>query len=153
MDSSYIYAFLISLISGIMIISQKWIINHNVSFHMVMALSIIFSSLCGLTFILYYKDTILNEYKDVHLSAVHQIFWQAFIGTFVLGILGYKLVQENNAYIASGLTLSAPLFTILFAYLFLNEKVMIKGVLGIIIILIGSWLIILDKIEHDKIIK
>jgi drug/metabolite transporter (DMT)-like permease len=153
MHSSYIYAFCISLISGLMIISQKWIISHNVSFHMVMALSIIFSTLCGLAFLLYYKDIILNEYKDVHLSAVHQIFWQAFIGTFILGILGYKLVEENNAYIASGLTLSAPLFTVLFAYLFLNEQIMLKGVFGIIIILIGSWLIILDKMEQDKNIK
>ena len=97
----------------------------------------------------YYRDEVVPVVKTFDRKLWFVLGLTILLATFVSSAIGYKLLERNDAYIVSGLSLIGPLFTVLFAWYFLNETINCKGLLGILIMLFGSWLIIQAKREAD----
>jgi uncharacterized membrane protein len=56
-------------------------------------------------------------------------------------IIYYDILKHHESSLISSITCCAPLFTLFIAYLFLEERIKIQGILGIILIVIGVILI------------
>jgi drug/metabolite transporter (DMT)-like permease len=74
------------------------------------------------------------------------IFW-AFLASILTAFLGtylyFYVLKDNDSYIVTTLTYSSPVFTLLLAYLILNENITLMGLLGVILfiasILCFAW--------------
>ena len=56
-------------------------------------------------------------------------------------IIYYDILKRHESSLISSIICCAPLFTLLIAYLFLEERIKIQGILGVISIVIGVILI------------
>ncbi len=148
-DYSYIIAFVIALIGGSVVIVQKYLLNHGINWKVMMSINAFFFFCFGSIFSYYHRNDIIPKIKQLHWKVFAILGTTVLLATFLSSILNYQLLQKNDAYIVSGLTLAAPIFTLLFAKLFLKEDVNCKGVLGVLVMLAGSWLIIQAKKEDD----
>jgi drug/metabolite transporter (DMT)-like permease len=148
-DYSYLIALIIALIGGSFVIIQKYLLNNGIQWKAMITINSLYFFIFGIIFTYYYRNDIVPEVKRFNWKIFTILGIGILLATFVSSILNYKLLERNDAYIVSGLTLSAPIFTLLFAKLFLKEDVSCKGVLGVLVILAGSWLIIQAKKEDD----
>ena len=148
-DYSYLIALIIALIGGSFVIVQKYLLNHGIQWKAMITVNSLFFFVFGIVFTYYYRKEIVPEVKRFDWKIISVLGLSILLATFVSSILNYKLLERNDAYIVSGLTLAAPIFTLLFAKLFLKEDVSCKGVLGVLVMLVGSWLIIQAKKEDD----
>jgi drug/metabolite transporter (DMT)-like permease len=148
-DYSYLIALIISLIGGSFVIVQKYLLNHGIQWKAMITVNSLFFFVFGIVFSYYYRHEIVPEVKRFNWKIISVLGLSILLATFVGSILNYKLLERNDAFIVSGLTLAAPIFTLLFAKLFLKEDVSCKGVLGVLVMLAGSWLIIQAKREAD----
>lgn len=127
---------LVSLMWGITPIIKKYALK---SISPIMLLYI--SGICYFigTFIMgfIYKKELLEEYKTLNLINVLFIFICIFGGGYIAEIMFLNLLKNNKSAIITALTYSSPFFTLLLAYLILNEKITLYGILGIIFITIG----------------
>jgi drug/metabolite transporter (DMT)-like permease len=148
-DYSYPFALFIALIGGSFVIIQKYLLNHGINWKAMMTVNSLYFFIFGIIFTYYYRNDIVPEVKRFNWKIFALLGISILLATFVSSILNYKLLERNDAYIVSGLTLVAPIFTLIFAKLFLDEDINCKGVLGILIIIVGSWIIIQAKQEAD----
>ena len=65
------------------------------------------------------------------------MLFQGVIVLFFGNIIYYYVLNDNNSSIVTALEGSAPLFTLIVAYYFLNEKVSFIGLIGILLIILG----------------
>jgi drug/metabolite transporter (DMT)-like permease len=147
MDASYSIAFLIALIAGAAVITQKWLLNQGINYRAMLVVNVGFFILFGSIYAWYHR----NEVVPIIRSFTPRIFMilglQILFTTFLISILNYELLLRNDSYIAVGLTLSAPIFTVILAKTLLHEEINPKGLLGIAVMLVGTWLIIQAKKE------
>ena len=148
-DYSYLIALLIALIGGSFVIVQKYLLNHGIEWKAMITVNCLFFFIFGAIFTYYYRNEIVPEVKRFNWKIFTILGISILLATFVSSILNYKLLERNDAFIVSGLTLAAPIFTVIFAKLFLDEDVSCKGVLGVLVMLLGSWIIIQAKREAD----
>ncbi len=148
-DYSYIIALVVSLIGGSFVIVQKYLLNHGINWKVMLSINAFFFFFFGLIFACYHRNDIIPKIKQLNWKVFVILGTSVLLASFLASILNYELLQKNDAYIVSGLTLAAPIFTLLFAKLFLKEDVSCKGALGVLVMLAGSWLIIQAKKEDD----
>ena len=145
MELIYIfYALIVSFLWGILAIFQK-IFLKNIDYHTFMCLTGLVYSICILFYILYIKTKFFNDIKKIKLITFFLIFVSVFFGLFLSNILYFYLLKHNEPSVVIAITFSAPLFTLLGAYLILQEKIHIYGILGILCIVLGTILISLNK--------
>jgi drug/metabolite transporter (DMT)-like permease len=150
-DYSYLIALVIALFGGSFVIVQKYLLNNGIQWKAMLAINSFFFFAFGMVFTYYYRHEIVPEIKRFNRKIFIILGLSILFSTFMGSILNYKLLERNKAYIVSGLTLVAPIFTLIFAKLFLGEDINCKAALGIVVILIGSWLIIQAKQDVDQI--
>jgi drug/metabolite transporter (DMT)-like permease len=148
-DNSYTIALAIAITSALSVIVRKYLLNKGVQWKPMMAVNAFFFFFFGCFFTYYYREDIIPEIKHFDWKIFAILGITILFSTFIVGILNYLLLLQNDVYIVSGLTLTAPIFTVILAKLLLNEDVSCKGVLGVLIMLVGSWIIIQAKQESD----
>lgn len=92
--------------------------------------------------VFYQRKTILEDIK-------HNITWKTlvlmmasgFLGLFLANLVFHKLIAVNNVYITS-LAYTAPLFSVLIAYLILGESICTLQIFGILLITLGITCVI-----------
>jgi drug/metabolite transporter (DMT)-like permease len=139
-----------ALIGGSMIIIQKYLLNSGINWKAMISVNAFYFFLFGSMFTYYYRNDIVPEVKRLDSRIFIILAITILFGTFIMSILNYNILERNNAYIVSGLSLVAPIFTVILARVFLGEDIHCKGILGILIMIAGSWLIIQAKQETDK---
>jgi drug/metabolite transporter (DMT)-like permease len=148
-DYSYIIALVVALIGGSFVIVQKYLLNHGINWKAMLTINAFFFFFFGSIFACYHRNDIIPEIKQLNWKVFVILGISILLATFLTSILNYQLLRKNDAYIVSGLTLASPIFTLIFAKLFLKEDVSCEGVLGILVMLVGSWIIIKAKKESD----
>ena len=125
---------------GALGVVNKYVLNHLESSTLfVLSGTVYFLLLLGLWF--YYKKTID---KDLHKITPFQSFCiiaSAIFLIFLPNFLYYYFLKRTKASIITSIAYSAPVFTLILAYLFLNEKIHGLGVLGIILVTLGIFFI------------
>ena len=99
-----------------------------------------------ITITAYYNNKIIiQDFKKINLRIGAILFFTTVFTLYLTNILYYYILKSHETSIISALVYSAPAFTVVFAYLFLNEKISLCGFIGILLIIIGTILINIDN--------
>lgn len=126
----------IAFLWGALGVVNKYVLNHlESSTVFVLGGMVYFLLLLGLWF--YNKKTIDKDLKKITQFQIFCIIASAIFLTFLPNFLYYYFLKRTKASIITAIGYSAPVFTLILAYLFLNEKIHGLGVLGIVLITLG----------------
>ena len=149
-DYSYLIALVIAFIGGSFVIVQKYLLNHGIDWKAMITVNSLFFFMFGIIFTYYYRKDIVPEVKRFNWKIFTILGISVLCATFVSSILNYKLLELNNAYIVSGLTLAAPIVTLIFAKLFFRRRCKLQGSSRSNDNANSSWIIIQAKREADS---
>lgn len=86
------------------------------------------------------------------LTAV-QIFWiaaSALVCGFMANLIYLKVLQKNDSYLIAALVSVSPIFTMLFAWLLLKERITGYGVLGVLLVVAGVTCLVVDQKHKNR---
>lgn len=139
-----IIAIFISILWGLNPILIKYIFK-DVDLIIYLFYSNIFYFICSLIFSLYYWKHIKKNARIKSRSLLY-IAINMIILVFITNLLyAYLLDIHAKSSIVSAVVYSAPLYSILFAYFILNEKLNISSIFGIFLIVTGLIIITLSS--------
>ena len=140
MIQTYIWiALLMSFLWGIQTVIHKHLLNHISGMSIMLYSAIIYTVLT--IFISFYSNAVVKDLKKIDLRIGSILFFTAVFTVFLTNYLYYYILKNHESSLVSALVSSAPVFTVIFAYLFLEEKLSLCGFAGIISIVIGVILI------------
>ena len=145
MIKTYIWiALFISFLWGIQNVIHKDLLSHISGLSIMFYSTIIYAFLITIT--AYYNNKIIiQDFKKINLRIGAILFFTTVFTLYLTNILYYYILKSHETSIISALVYSAPAFTVIFAYLFLNERLSLCGLMGIICIIIGTILINIDN--------
>jgi drug/metabolite transporter (DMT)-like permease len=145
MIQTYIWiALVISFLFGIQTVIHKHLLNHISGMSVMLYSAIVYTVLIMLS-AYYTKSVIIKDLKKIDLRISAILFFSAVFTAYLTNVLYYYILKTNDSSIISTLISSSPVFTVIFAYLFLKEKISLYGFIGIISIIIGVILINKDN--------
>lgn len=144
MDIYIILAIFISFLWGIQPIIHKHLLNKYNSITIMLSSSIVYCSLTIILSIYKYRDVATDIQKltsrDIGILVGLPIFT-----IFMANVIYYYILKNHESSIISALVYSSPAFTLIIAYLLLNERLNLYGLLGIFAIIIGVILISMNN--------
>jgi drug/metabolite transporter (DMT)-like permease len=99
------------------------------------------------------QKEIQNDINKITIIDGCIIFLTAFITIFIANFIYYDLLKYHESSIISALISSSPIFTLLFAYLYFQEKVDTYGIIGIIFIVMGVIFISQNNVRKQILSK
>jgi len=145
MIQTYIWiALVISFLFGIQTVIHKHLLNHISGMSVMLYSAIVYTVLIILS-AYYTKSVVIKDLKKIDLRISAILFFSAVFTAYLTNVLYYYILKTNDSSIISTLISSSPVFTVIFAYLFLKEKISLYGFIGIISIIIGVILINKDN--------
>jgi len=132
---------LISLFWGIGAVGQKWLLNCiSVKAYYIYASLIL--AIVGLGyFLIYYKEGIIHAHTMKPKHIVILIATVLIGGTIANLMFAYVLSTNNNTSVATALSATYPMFTLILAYYLLKENIDKKSIIGVILITAGIMLL------------
>lgn len=129
-------ALLISFLWGLSPIIHKTVL-YKISPHTALVLSSVFYTICTVGYAIYYKDEIIRDCKELNIKVALGMAFTAIVCGFVANVLYFDILKKYDSHIISALIYSAPLFTLVLAYLLLNEHITKGGLFGVLLISSG----------------
>jgi drug/metabolite transporter (DMT)-like permease len=90
---------------------------------------------------IYLKNDVLADLKKITFRDAVILVCLPIFTVFVANIIYYYILKKHESSLVSAITYSSPAFTLILAYLFLNERLDIYGLSGIFAIIAGVILI------------
>jgi drug/metabolite transporter (DMT)-like permease len=140
MDTYIILALVISFLWGLQPVIHKHLLNKINPVSIMFLSSAVNFSLIVLLVISRIKE-VTADIKKLTPRDIFLIVGISVFAIFMANIIYYYILKDNESSIISALIYSSPVFTLILAYLFLEEKVDSYGVSGILAIIIGIILI------------
>ena len=138
-----LYALFIAFLFGVSHTVYKNVLGH-LNTKAVILVSGISYFIAVLIFSLYSYNEIKKEIHKITPLYVMCIFLTTSICGFFSHMLYLNLLKEHNSSIVAALLSSAPLFTMVLGYIFLNEIITIYGLIGILFVISGVSFIAYD---------
>jgi drug/metabolite transporter (DMT)-like permease len=135
-----IIALFVAFLWGIQPIIYKHLLQ-SIDLKTIVAIGSFFYSICASLFGIYYWKDIERGLKKIDMKSVGLIGASTICAAFLANILILYVLKDNSCAVVSALIYSAPIFTLLFAYLFINEKISFASIAGIVMIVSGVVLI------------
>lgn len=139
---------LIAFLSGLMPILHKTLLN---KFNPMSVLIFI-----GLTytfplffFSLAHIDTIKTDLAKMNSTDAAYIVFASIVCVFFANILYYNILKKHKSYIVATLINTTPLFTLIIAVGFLKERLNAVGLLGVILIIMGTICISVNDYKFE----
>jgi len=147
MKVAYIFLTLfIALLSGILPVIHKHLLKKINP----MSLLIFSGATYATVLFLFSFSQMDNVKKDFMKLTPTDALWigvSSIVCVFLSNILYYNILEKHKSYLVSTLIDIAPLFTLIFAFFFLNERITKLGVLGIFFVISGVFLISLSDLS------
>ena len=140
-------ALLLGILGGISPVINKLLLN-KFSHPTLLFISAFSYALLATIFSVINKDTIYKEVSNISYRDFFIISFESVACAFVVDLLLYYILKDNNSHTVSVLLYTSPVFTFLFAYMFLNEKINMEKIAGLFIIIIGISIIMRETIDH-----
>lgn len=142
---NYIFlALIVSFLWGIQTIFHKVLLS-KINSHTIMLTTGIANCFYVIIFALYNKTQLTNDIKKIDVTIGFVLLLLPFFTTFSANVIYYYILKKHESSLIAAIINSSPIFTLIFAYLFLNEIIDIYGLMGIISIIIGVILISQNK--------
>jgi drug/metabolite transporter (DMT)-like permease len=78
------------------------------------------------------------------------IFFLAVLTIFGTNIMYLYILKSNESSLVSALIYSAPIFTMILAYIVLNEKISLNGYIGILLIVTGVCFVAINVSDNEE---
>jgi uncharacterized membrane protein len=140
-----IIALLIGLLGGLSPIINKHLLNKFNHATLLVVSSIVYS-IFSIIYIWLNQKLISKEIKTVTYNDFFIISFEAIACAFLVDLLFYYILKDNDSHMVCVLIYTSPIFTFLFAYLFLNERINMEKIAGLFIIFAGISLIMRESI-------
>jgi uncharacterized membrane protein len=134
--SNFILCIFVAFLWSLQPILHK-MLKKNIDVFILFILVWIFTSLFMIIFLFYYKNHIYENIINLTKFEI-LIFINIGLMCVLANYLYFNIIKIEDSYIVSAITYSSPLFTILVAYLLLQEHISISSVIGILLIFIGT---------------
>lgn len=135
----------ISFLWGVMPVAHKYVLEGDVSPYTIMAVGFLPYMLCLLLLFFMKRDLIINDIKKMNSLDVSIITLTAVLCGFCANLIYYHIVKHNKSYLVSALIYSSTLFTLLFGWLFLREKITHGNLVGGLLIVSGVIVLALNN--------
>ena len=139
--NSILLAILIAFLWGISPVIFKYLLG-DVDMKVIMVLTAVIYTLCTALYT-------IPSWRDIYRSIIKinhvHMFWivvNAALLTFVANLL-FLIALKNNSksYVITSIAFSAPLFSLLIAYLFLNQQITYHNLIGVVLIVTGIFVL------------
>jgi len=134
----------ISFLWGIQTVIHKHLLDHISGLSIMLYSTILYTLLLCIT-AYYHKSIIIKDLKKIDLRISAILFFVAFFTLFVTNMLYYYILNHHESSFVSAIISTAPIFTVIFAYLFLKERLSMYGIMGIVSLILGLILINMDR--------
>jgi drug/metabolite transporter (DMT)-like permease len=108
--------------------------------------------LCLLIALPYFDNDFVNDCLRLKKIDILLILIQSVVVLFLGNIIYFYVLKDNNTSVITALESCSPFFTFIFAYILLNEKLNLIGVLGLTLIVLGVGCISFNDAKFDLII-
>ena len=131
-----IIALFISFCWGLLPVIHKHVLTH---LHPITIIT--FSAIIYTFLIIIYstsnKRIIIKDIKNITYTDALILIFSASVATFAANVLYYNILKNHESSTISALIYSSPIFTLILAYFFLNERINTMGIIGILFIIVG----------------
>jgi drug/metabolite transporter (DMT)-like permease len=131
---------LISFLWGIQTVMHKHLLDHISGLSIMLYSTILYTIMLCITAYCN-KLIIVKDFQKINVRVVFILFSIAFFTLFLTNILYYYILNHHESSLVSAIISTSPIFTFIFAYLYLNERVSICRIIGILLFIIGFILI------------
>jgi len=137
----YIFlALLISFLWGVQPVIHKHLLKKYNHITIMLVSSIVYFALLIVTSIIKNKE-VMADLQKMTARDLSILTALSFFTVFMANIIYYYILKDHESSLISALIYSSPVFTLIFAYLFLKERLDIYGLSGIFAIIAGVILI------------
>lgn len=141
MNEILLIGFLISLLWGLSPILTKERMS-KIDYEIILLLDIFLYFILIFFYILYKNESIKERLLKIDLKTLLITLFAGIFCTFIPGYLYvYCLDKSDNTAIVCAIVGISPLFTLIISYLYLNEKITLASIMGILLIVIGIVII------------
>lgn len=135
-----IYALIISFLWGVSTVIHKNVLSRTNPL-LVMGIGAFSYMICMILLLFYNSDKIYKDFKKLSQNDFLIISGTSILTGFLANIIYYYILKDHSSYIVAALVNSSPVFTFLISYLFINEKITLYSLLGLVFIIIGILLL------------
>lgn len=101
--------------------------------------------LCIVLYFLYHRKLVITEMQVVDRNTVMILLFNALVAGFFANYLYYHIIKRYPGHMVSALIYSAPFFTLILAYTFLQEDITPLSFVGVMMIVSGVCLLTFNK--------
>jgi len=140
LDNYIFLALFISFLWGIQVVIHKHLLT-NFYFVTIMLVSNVINVSLIIALSIYLKNDVFTDLKKITFRDAVILVCLPIFTVFIANIIYYYILKKHESSLVSAITYSSPAFTLILAYLFLNERLDIYGLSGIFAIIAGVVLI------------
>jgi len=128
----------ISLCWAISPIMHKYVLKRSgISPKTILILSTLFYTSCVAIFALIHWETVSKDLPKMDFAAWLIIGVTTVIAGFWANVLYFYMIRDNASSTVAALIYSSPIFTLLLAYIFINEMMSVLSLAGVLLIVTG----------------
>ena len=122
-------------------ICQKSLLDH-LPRETIFALSTAVYASAALMYCAWHRDAILASLPKVSARHGAVIVLYTVFGAFLANILFLHALRDNSSVVVTALAYTSPVFTLLLAALVLRERISVRTVLGVVVVVFGVVLLV-----------
>jgi drug/metabolite transporter (DMT)-like permease len=93
--------------------------------------------ICLLMGLPYYNKQLMKDIGRLTNKDIGLFLFEGIFVLFLANVVYYYVIKDNDSFIVTALQSCGPLFTLIFAYYLLHEKVNLFGFIGVLLIVLG----------------
>lgn len=141
--NAILVALLVALIWGISPIVYKHVLT-NISATSLMIINGAVYAIGILILAVTHQQTLRKDLKALQPKHIAMISLTSIISAIIANYLYFHALQREKSYIVSALIATYPLITVVLAAYFLHEPVTMKGFVGVVMIIMGIYLLSIE---------
>lgn len=143
MDWLILWALLVALLWGVTPVIHKHILVNTKPSTVIFIGGMAYFT-CMIVYAHLNKKDILHDFVKMDKTTIALIACTSVVAGFAANYIYMHVLKDAESYIVSALVYSSPAFTLIFAHLFLQEKMSFMGFGGVMLIVAGILCISID---------
>lgn len=142
----YAVSSLIAILYGISAVTEKMALQVFTAKYVFIASGLLYG-LAALVYMCFHFQEFQKHLRHPNMWHHSLVVISALLATIIPMYLWFHLLHDNDrVHVWTAITYSAPMFTLLFVYLLLDDKITGWNVLGVILVVIGVILLAYDNL-------
>lgn len=143
MKTYIVLGLLIAFLWGLTPITLKSL-QTKLNYFTIMFFSSMIYFICVLLLCFFYRNEFMQDINSIKAKELAILILLPIVALFFANYLYYNLLKSHESSLVVALVCSSPIFTLLLAYLFMNERLTKYGIAGVIMVSGGVGLISLN---------